>query len=334
MTIKIAFTGTGWASKVHAKWAKTIPDTELIGVVNHRSESRDAFAQEFDIPFQFEQIGSLLEELHPDVLVVSTPNALHAPETIAALNAGVNVMVEKPMAMNAEEASSMVKAADKNKKLLMVAHCFRFDPEVMWLKEQMVQLGRIIHSTSYGVHVAWGPAGWFNDPALAGGGAMADMGIHALDTTRFLLGEPKPLSVFAQIGTNYKPIKVDDSGVIVVNWQGGGISYFESGWWQPHSDGICAATRLYGTNGFGSVYPTNIKLLVDNGGKVEPVDSGFSSSRITDEFETMYQIQLEHFIDCVRTGKKPQPSPEDSLINAQIVDAAYRSSMTGELVKL
>lgn len=333
MTIKIALTGTGWASKVHAKWAKSIPDTELIAVVNHRQESMAEFAKEFNIPNQFERVSSLLENMHPDVLIVSTPNALHAPETIAGLNAGVNVMVEKPMALNAKEASEMVKAAEKNKKLLMVAHCFRFDLEVMWLKEQVDKLGKIVHSTSYGSHVAWGPAGWFNEPSLAGGGAMADMGIHALDTTRFLLGEPKPLSVFAQIGTYYKPIEVDDSGVIVVKWQGGGISYFESGWWQPHSDGICAATRLYGTKGFGSVYPTTIKLLTEDGGRVDPVESGFSSTRITDEFETMYLIQLQHFVDCVRKGEQPSPTPQDSLINAQIVDAAYKSSKTGELVK-
>jgi predicted dehydrogenase len=334
MTIKIAFTGTGWASQTHAKWAKTFHDTELVAVVNHKPESRTTFMEKFGIPHQYQTVDEMLSHVHPDALIVNTPNYLHAPETIAALKAGVHVMVEKPMSMNAIEAAEMVRTAEKSKKILMVAHCFRFDPEVVWMKNQTTRLGKIIHSTSYGVHVAWGPGGWFTQPSFAGGGAMADMGIHALDTTRFLLGEPKPVSVYARIGTYYKPIGVDDTGVIIVTWRDGSLSYFESGWWQPHSDGICAATRLYGTLGYGRVYPTALELLNEAGDKVTPVESGFAPSRITDEFETMYQVQMKNFLDGIRIGRQPDPDPADSLVNMQIVDAAYKSSATGELVRL
>jgi UDP-N-acetylglucosamine 3-dehydrogenase len=78
----------------------------------------------------------MLTDGNVDALVVSTPNYLHAPQTIPALNADVHVMVEKPMAMNAQEAEKMCEAAEKSGALLMVPHCWRFDPDVLWLKEQ------------------------------------------------------------------------------------------------------------------------------------------------------------------------------------------------------
>ncbi len=165
-------------------------------------------------------------------------------------------MVEKPMSMNAQEAEQMCEAADKSGALLMVAHCWRFHPDVQWLREQSAKLGKIIRTKAYSVHVHWGPSGWFTQKKFAGGGAMADMGVHALDTTRFLLGDPQPVSVYAKIGTYYMECDVDDTGVIIVEWDNGTVSYIETGWWQPHSDGPEAGAQLYGTKGFGQVFPT------------------------------------------------------------------------------
>jgi len=103
-----------------------------------------------------------------EVLVVSTPNYLHAPQTITALNSGVHVMVEKPMSMNAQEAEQMCKTAEKSGALLMVAHCFRFDPDVLWLKEQSQKLGKIIRTKGIGVHTHCGPSGWFTHKKSTG----------------------------------------------------------------------------------------------------------------------------------------------------------------------
>jgi predicted dehydrogenase len=85
------------------------------------------------------------------------------------------------------------------------------------------------------------------------------MGVHALDTARFLLGDPQPLSVYARIGTYYTKQDVDDTGILLVNWDNGAVSYIEAGWWQPHSDGPNAATQLYGDKAFGQLFPTYIQ---------------------------------------------------------------------------
>jgi predicted dehydrogenase len=218
----------------------------------------------------------------------------------------------------------------------MVAHCWRFDPEVLWLKEQAEQgrLGRIIRTKGYGVHSNWGPGGWFTQKKFAGGGALADMGIHALDTARFLLGDPQPVSVYARIGTYYQDFDVDDTGVIWVNWDNGAVSYLESGWWQPHMDGPEAATQLYGTAGFGQIFPTRLLLPQAGQREVEKVDPGFPPVRDPHCPQSMYDTQMAYFLECIRLGRPPSPGGAEGLLNMRVVDAAYQSAKTGEVVKL
>src|ERR1051325_3654781 len=164
--MKIAFAGTGYINKIHAKAAQNY-GAHLVAVVNHKADSMAAFANEFGISRQYKTVEALLNDNSVDALVVGTPNYLHAPQTIAALNAGVHVMVEKPMSMNAQEAEHMCEAAETSGALLMVAHCWRFDPDVLWLKEQLPKLGKILRTKGVGVHTHWGPSGWFTQKEFA-----------------------------------------------------------------------------------------------------------------------------------------------------------------------
>lgn len=333
MTLKIAFAGTGYINKIHARAAQAC-GLELYAVINHKPDSMAAFAKQFNIPHQYPTIESMLKAGGIDALVVSTPNYLHAPQTIAALKAGVHVMVEKPMSQNAAEAEQMCEAAEKSGATLMVAHCWRFDPDVLWIKAQSAKLGKIIRTKGIGVHAHWGPSGWFTQKKFAGGGAMADVGIHALDTARFLLNDPKPVSVYARIGTYYKDFDVDDTGVTIVNWDNGATSYIESGWWQPHADAPNAGTQLYGTKGFGQLFPTRIELPAANEKKFDAIDSGSEFPRKEHAPQSLYNDQLKYFVDCVMKKKTPVPGGAEGLVNMKVVDAAYESSRTGKVVEL
>jgi predicted dehydrogenase len=277
---------------------------------------------------------TMLEEDRLDALVIGTPNYLHASQAIAALQAGVHVMVEKPMAMNAREAEQMCEASEESGATLMVAHCWRFDQDVLWLKEQSPKLGSILRTKGYGVHTHWGPSGWFTKKDFAGGGALADMGIHALDTARFLLDDPKPVSVYAKLGTHYKDFDVDDTGVLLVEWEHGVTSYIESGWWQPHADGPEAATQLYGTQGFGQLFPTRLEIADMEKQGVDVIDSGLEFPRDEHCPQSMYDAQMAYFIECVRENKTPVPGAAEGLTNMKIIDAAYESSHTGKVVEI
>jgi len=214
--MKFAIAGAGYIAAIHAKAIKN-NGGEIVAVVEKYADKAEPFAKKFRIKQQFATVEELLKAGSVDALVIGTPNFLHAPQAMAALKAGVAVMVEKPMALNASQGLKMADASAKSGAPLMVAHCWRFDKDVNWLKKQSSKLGKIIRTKGYGVHTHWGPAGWFTQKNYAGGGALADMGIHALDTARYLLGDPQPVSVYAKIGTHYKPFDVDDTGVILVN---------------------------------------------------------------------------------------------------------------------
>lgn len=331
--MKIAFAGTGYINHIHAQAAANL-GLELSAAVNHKAASMAKFGKRFGIARQYESVKALLKDGGVDALVVSTPNYLHAPQTIAALRAGVHVLVEKPMAMNAREAEKMTEASAQSGATLMVAHCWRFDEDVLWLKKQASRLGRIIRTKGYGVHSHWGPSGWFTQKKFAGGGALADMGIHALDTARFLLGDPRPVSVYARIGTRYKNFDVDDTGVILVEWDNGATSYIESGWWQPHSDGPEAATQLYGAKGFGQLFPTQLEIPNVKARRVDVVKSGFKFPRKEHCPQSMYDAQMAYFVECIRKRKTPVPGAAEGLVNMKIVDAAYRSGKAGKVVKI
>jgi predicted dehydrogenase len=333
MNMKIAIAGAGYIAAIHAKAIKN-NGGEIAAVIEKYAEKAEPFAKKFRIKRQYATVEGCLKAGDADALVIGTPNFLHAPQAIAALKAGVPVLVEKPMAMSVTEAGKMMEASVKSGANLMVAHCWRFDRDVNWLKAQTGRLGKIIRTKGYGVHSNWGPAGWFTQKQFAGGGAMADMGIHALDTACYLLGDPPPVNVYAKIGTFYRDFDVDDTGVIMVEWGNGAISYFESGWWQPHMDGPEAATQLYGTKGFGQLFPTLLELPNVEKQRVETVKSGFKFPRREHCPQSMYDAQMAHFIECINRNKTPVPGALEGLANMKVVEAAYRSSKIGKVVPI
>jgi predicted dehydrogenase len=335
MKIKMGIVGTGYIGKIHAQAVQTLMGVNLRAAVGTDPAALAQFSADYGVQRCYTSMDAMLRGDKVDAVVIATPNYLHAPQTITALEAGVHVMVEKPMAMNSAEAEAMADASRRSGALLMVAHCWRFDLETQWLRSQVETgaLGKIIRTKGYGIHTHWGPPGWFVQKGLAGGGALADMGIHALDTARYLLGDPQPVSVYARIGTYYQQFDVDDTGVILVNWDNGVTSYIESGWWQPHMDGPEAATQLYGTLGFGQTFPTYLDVPDAVKGAVERVDPQFPAR--TDHCpQVMYDAQLAYFVDCIQSGRTPLPGFAEGVVNTYIVDAAYESAKTGEVVTI
>ena len=158
--------------------------------------------------------------------------------------------------------------------------------------------------------------------------------IHALDTARFLLGDPKAVAVYAKIGTYYKDFDVDDTGVIIVEWDNGVTSYIESGWWQPHADGPQAATQLYGVEGFGQLFPTRMEIRNIKEQRIDVVESGFEFPRKDHCPQSLYDDQLKYFVECIEKNQTPIPGGLEGLMNMKVVDAAYRSSETGKVVRI
>jgi predicted dehydrogenase len=222
VTARLALLGCGWVADMHARAAATCGHT-VVGVANHRLESAQRFAAAHGIERVTTDWHGLVSAPDVDVVVVCTPNALHAEQSIAALAAGKHVLCEKPMATSVADGEAMLAAAAEHDRLLLVLHPWRHHEAVIALRDAIAagELGRVVRTHGYGVHADWGPGGWFTDPALAGGGALVDMGIHAIDTARFLLGEPEPRRVQASIATAHGTYPVDDDGLVLIDWEGG-----------------------------------------------------------------------------------------------------------------
>jgi predicted dehydrogenase len=338
--VRVAIAGTGGIAAVHAAAFAGLPGVRLAAAVNHRPESLERFARRFGVPRTYPRLDDLLHDGVADLVVVCTPNALHAPQAIAALDAGLHVLVEKPLALSAGEGRAMVKAAERAGRVLAVAHCWRHDAEARWVRERVArgEIGDVVRTVGFGSHVEWGPSGWFARHALAGGGALVDMGVHALDTARYLLGDPAPRRVFARIERRYgaraadPDADVDDTGLVVVEWEGGARSQVECGWWQPHADGPEAATRLYGTSGYASLFPTLVRRRAADG-RLEEEAGGFAPRRPHCLFD-MYEAQAAAFAAAVRGEASPVAAGRDALAVQRVLDAAYESSRAGQVVAL
>ncbi len=313
MTIRVALFGCGWIQDFHARAVIAHPDAELAAVANHREATARAFAERHSIERVTTDWEALAADPEIDAAVVSTPNALHAPQSIALLRSGKHVLVEKPMAMSVAECDAMIEAARASGASLMVAHCWRFHPDVVAMRDRVAagEFGEVVKTRSYGLHSSWGPSGWFIDPELAGGGSLVDMGVHAIDTTRFLLEDPEPVRVRAEVGTRYAAGRyvVDDDDILLIAWSNGSHSIVESGWWQPHAAGIEADTEVYGTKGYGRIWPAG------SPGGHEELD-----------LEPMYTAQMAEFLDSIIAGRRPQPDGEHGRVVMQVVEEAYRSA--------
>jgi predicted dehydrogenase len=308
--VRVALFGCGWIQDFHARGVLAHGD-ELVAVANHREESAREFAERHGIPRVTTDWESLAADPEVDAAIVATPNALHAPQTIALLDAGKHVLVEKPMAPTVAECDAMIAAADRGGARLMVAHCWRFRDEVIAVRDRIAagDLGEIVKTRGYGVHAGWGPSGWFTDPAIAGGGALPDMGVHAIDTARFLLGDPGVERVCAAIGTRYGDYRVDDDAILLIGWSQGTNSVVESGWWHPHKEGMEADTEVYGTGGYTRVFP-----------RAEPSEDYEHCT------QPMYTAQVAEFLDAISEGRHPRPGGADGRVVMQVVEEAYRSA--------
>jgi len=200
-------------------------------VVNHRQESMSIFAQQFAIPRQYTSLDDLIAAGEVDAISINSPNYLHAPQTIRTLEAGLHVMVEKPMAMNADEARQMnrrqrtIGCEIDGRSLLALRSRSALAQATLGCGGDRVDCAH----EGCGVHVHWGPSGWFTQAKYAGGGALVDMGIHAIDMARFLLGDQQPVRVYADIRTEYGDYDVDDTGTILITWDNGATSTIEIG---------------------------------------------------------------------------------------------------------
>lgn len=266
-----------------------------------------------------------------DAVSICVPDPYHASVAKVMLKEKKHVLVEKPMAGNTRDCEEMIKLALQAKTKLLIAHMWRFHPEVQFIKKIIDEgiIGQVVKTKSYAIYVRSAPGGWFLKKDFAIAGSLFNEGVHAIDTVRFLLGDPIASKVYAKVETKYGDYDIDDLGVVFVEFQNGTISIIETGQNHPYSDGVEASTQLFGIKGYARVFPTEVQYKIeDQWGSFKPDINEFHIS------PKMFQKEINHFIDCILYNEKPIIGGETAMENIKIIEAAHESSRTGEVVKL
>lgn len=334
--VRIGVLGTGIIIRdYHMLTLADNPRADVVAAGNMRPDSLRALAEQYSIPKTYTDFDKMAQDPDIDAVVIGLPNYLHAPVTIAMLEAGKHVLCEKPMAMSVEEGKKMIEAAEKADRCLMIAHMWRFDHEVIWLRDVVRSgvLGDIFKAKAHSIWLHEGPAldSWSVKRKYAGGGVMGDMAIHAIDTLHYLLGEAHPLKVFATGGHFFQDIEVDDTANLMLEFEGGITGFIEAGWYHLYADGLEGYAQVYGPKGYASTFPSELHTYVEG---VRSVTKPEMPHREQQCDMPMYYRQMEHFLDCVINNREPVPGAVEGLWAMRVLEAAYRSAEIGQAVDI
>lgn len=334
--VRIGVLGTGIIIRdFHMLTLQDNPKAEVVAAGNLHPESLERLARDFGIPKTYTDFAEMARDSDIDAVVIGLPNYLHAPVTIQMLEAGKHVLCEKPMAMRVAEGEQMIETAQHTDRKLMIGHMWRFDREILWLRDLVVsgRLGKIFKAKSHAIWLYEGPppGSWFIQRQFAGGGALADMGVHSIDTLRFVLGNARPMKVFANVGTHFQDIELDDTATLLLEFEGGIATLIEAGWYHLYADGLEGYTQVYGTKGYARALPSELHTYVEG---VWSVIHPEMPARQQQCDMSMYQAQMDHFLDCILHDKEPTPGGIDGLWAMRVLEAAYCSAETGEVVAI
>jgi predicted dehydrogenase len=252
---RVGFLGVGWIGRNRMQAILETGAVEACAIADASPETAaeaGRLAPGAEIHTSFESL--LQSDL--DGLVIATPSALHAAQTVAALERGMAVFCQKPLGRTATEAQAAVKAACKSDRLLAVDLSYRFTEGMARIREQVAggDLGRV-HAVDLTFHNAYGPdKAWFYDPALSGGGCVMDLGVHLVDLALWTLGFPRVAEVRAQLfaaGERLpaRPTQVEDHALATLVLQTGAVIRLACSWRLHAGRDAVIGAEFYGSEG-------------------------------------------------------------------------------------
>lgn len=357
--VKTAVIGAG-IGRYHVMGYEAHPNAEVVAVCDLNPAAASALADAHGVGKVFEDYKRMFAEAEIDAVSVCVPNAFHMPVVLDCLAAGKHVLCEKPLARNAKEGQKMVDAAAKAGKLLMIQFNNRYRPEATVLKQYISdgELGDIYLARAGWVRrngiPGWG--GWFTQKETAGGGPIIDLGVHMLDLTMWLMGNPEPDVVLASAYSVFGPkmealgpwgtpntkgkFDVEDMGCALIKFRGGQTIILEAGWAarlkREHVYSTLMGTkagasleRVFSIDGVDDTSVDTLELFGQENGV--PVNR----SLLVEPDPYMGRLNaVSHFVDCLASGAECMSSGADGLRIMKILDAVYKSAQTGKAVTI
>ncbi len=341
--LNIGVIGLGWPGQMHSGAIAKNSGTALYAVSDLSEKRRAKLACELPVKRQYDDYADLVADPKVDAVIVALPNFMHAKVSIEALRAGKHVLCEKPPTMNLHEMVSISEEAEKRGLVYAFGRQNRFNGPLLAARKAIEagRLGEIYYAKTSWYRSRGIPAGydaWFTDKKRSGGGAIIDLGIHALDNAWYLMGAPIPVSVSAQVFQKFTKLlpeevhnDVDDCGFAFIRFDTGAVISLETTWAAnlPPSmvDGWngTQSSLLFGTRASLSTNP--LRIYTDRGSRVS--DSSLASKQ-TDRF----LLQLRDFTKAIEIGGQPTCNARQALDLMRMLDAIYKSSETGCEVRI
>jgi predicted dehydrogenase len=330
--IRVGILGAGFMGTTHAQAYARQPDAQMVAVWS-RDPRRAAVVAAETGARTHPTAQSLLADPTIDAVSVTLPTHLHPAYTIAALEAGKHVLVEKPMALSLADCDAMIRAAERAGRVLMVGHVLRFWPEYVAVHDYVRSgaLGAPLSLTAYRLLGRSAPGSWFEDPAQSGG-AVLDLHIHDLDACNWFFGTPR--TVYARgrrgpTGAWQHALTLLDYGAAQGMAEGSAI--------QPEGYPFTMGLRVTCEGGA-------IEFTFRAGGvQVDSRDEALSEITIFPEGgppEMLpspggdgYENEIAEFLACIREGRPPiNGAPEQGRLAVATALAARRSLETGDVV--
>lgn len=303
----------------------------------------------------YDSYEELLEDSSVDVVHVCTANATHAQISMAALEKGKHVMCEKPMALNAGEARAMRDASRRTGMSLSISYQSRFREDSRYLKKRIEEgeLGHIYHARAHALRRRAIPTwGSFNSMSEQGGGALIDIGTHALDLTLWMMDNYDPHCVLGSIynelsqsdirANSFGPVsagtlEVEESAFGMITMKNGASIILESSWALNTLTPGEAKTSLFGTKA-GADMTDGLRINGERDGQLytlkpelypEGMDHAASELIVSPE-----DREMAEWIRAVAEDREPPVTADQALAVTEILDALYQSAETGSAVYL
>ncbi|KRE47432.1 Gfo/Idh/MocA family protein [Paenibacillus sp. Soil724D2] len=345
--VRIAVIGAGSISEMHLKSYQNNPDTELYAICDLNEERAKAKAEKYGITRIYTDYKELLADPGVDAVSICTWNNSHAPISIAALDAGKNVLTEKPLCKTVNEALAVEEAVHRSGKTLQVGFVRRYASNTRIIKSFLEndELGEIYYAKASCIRRLGNPGGWFSDVERSGGGPLIDVGVHVIDLCWYLMGRPKVKSVsgntYNRLGNRanvknlafYKAADYDASHNTVED-MANALIRFENGAsilvdvsFTLHAKEDELTVKLYGDKGGAELEP-QLSIVTEKYDTILNLTPQINN--LSFDFVAGFQDEINYFIEVCQ-GKKETISPvQDGVEMMKILCGIYESSEKGE----
>jgi len=329
--LRVAIMGLGSYGERVAEAMKACVKAKLVGVISGTPSKIANWQAKYGIPakncYNYQNFDEIKNNPDIDAVYIITPNGLHREEAIRVAKAGKHVICEKPMALNAKEGQDMIDACKQANVQLLVGYRMHLEPKTLEVirMRNAGEFGKILFFQGLCGFTIGDPTQWRLNKQLAGGGSLMDIGIYAINGSRYMTGED-PIWVTAQ-ETKNDPIKFKEGVDETIQFQFGFPSGAVASCLSTYSMNNLDKFFLNGTEGFAEMQPST---------GYGPIMGHTHKGALTQPVTVHQTVQMEEMADIIFNGKKP-PVPVDgyeALKDLKLIDAIYLAAKTGKKVEM